>query len=111
MLNGHQNGTVTCPAGAAQGASANVDSYSAFIEADGTTKTGLGGNLREHGINDLYICGLATDFCVDCARCAQAWVRGGMTHVAPSDTQGSLAAAWGKMDRAGVNRIQSRDLA
>ncbi|HMF29717.1 MAG TPA: bifunctional nicotinamidase/pyrazinamidase, partial [Candidatus Cybelea sp.] len=41
-----------------------VDSYSAFIEADGTTRTGLAGYLRDRGIEEVYICGVATDFCV-----------------------------------------------
>ena len=42
----------------------HVDSYSAFVEADGKTRTGLAGYLRERGIERIFICGLATDFCV-----------------------------------------------
>jgi len=41
-----------------------IDSYSAFLEADRKTTTGLGGYLRERGFKELYVCGLATDFCV-----------------------------------------------
>ena len=41
-----------------------VDSYSAFYENDGATRTGLAGYLRERSIDTLYLCGLATDFCV-----------------------------------------------
>lgn len=41
-----------------------IDSYSAFYENDQTTRTGLAGYLRERGIKDLYVAGLATDFCV-----------------------------------------------
>lgn len=42
----------------------NVDSYSAFLENDHTTTTGLAGYLRDKGIADLYLCGLAWDYCV-----------------------------------------------
>ena len=92
-----------------------VDSYSAFIEADGTTRTGLASYLRERGIDGVYVCGLATDFCV-------AWTAldarklGFAASVIEDacraiDTQGSLAAAWERMESAGVRRIRSADLA
>ena len=92
----------------------DVDSYSAFIEADGKTKTGLDGYLKGRGINNVYVCGLATDFCV-------AWTALDARKLGFSaaviedacrgiDTQGSLAAAWDKMKKAGVKRIQSGDL-
>lgn len=41
-----------------------IDSYSAFMENDQTTPTGLGGYLRERGFRRLFFAGLATDFCV-----------------------------------------------
>jgi nicotinamidase/pyrazinamidase len=41
-----------------------VDSYSAFFENDHTTATGLAGLLRAHGVEQLYVCGLALDYCV-----------------------------------------------
>ncbi len=41
-----------------------VDSYSAFRENDRTTGTGLDGWLKERGFRRLFLCGLATDFCV-----------------------------------------------
>jgi nicotinamidase/pyrazinamidase len=41
-----------------------IDSYSTFFENDHTTPTGLAGYLRERGITDLTLVGLATDFCV-----------------------------------------------
>ena len=42
----------------------NIDSYSAFLENDRTTPTGLAGYLRERGLQRLFIAGLAYDFCV-----------------------------------------------
>jgi nicotinamidase/pyrazinamidase len=41
-----------------------IDSYSAFFENDHETPTGLAGYLRERGIGEITLCGLATDFCV-----------------------------------------------
>jgi nicotinamidase/pyrazinamidase len=89
----------------------NVDSYSAFLEADKTTKTGLTGYLTERGIKRCFVAGLATDFCV-------AWTAldarkaGFETYVIEDasrgiDALGSMAAAIRNMDAAGVKRIQS----
>lgn len=41
-----------------------IDSYSAFFENDRSTPTGLAGYLRERGLKRLFLCGLATDYCV-----------------------------------------------
>ena len=41
-----------------------LDSYSAFFENDRQTSTGLDGWLRQRGFSRLFLCGLATDFCV-----------------------------------------------
>ena len=45
-----------------KGYRADLDSYSAFLEADGTP-TGLAGYLRERGTTRVVVVGLATDFC------------------------------------------------
>jgi nicotinamidase/pyrazinamidase len=42
----------------------HIDSYSAFLENDHFTSTGLAGYLRERGLQRLFLCGLAYDFCV-----------------------------------------------
>jgi nicotinamidase/pyrazinamidase len=41
-----------------------LDSYSAFFENDRQTPTGLEAWLRQRGFSGLFLCGLATDFCV-----------------------------------------------
>jgi nicotinamidase/pyrazinamidase len=41
-----------------------IDSYSAFLENDHGTPTGLAGYLRERQLTRLFFCGLAYDFCV-----------------------------------------------
>jgi nicotinamidase/pyrazinamidase len=89
----------------------DVDSYSAFEEADQKTSTGLEGYLRQRGIRTLFLTGLATDFCV-------AWTAldarkaGFDTYVIEDacrgiDLNGSVAAAWRNMEQNGVKRIQS----
>jgi nicotinamidase/pyrazinamidase len=42
----------------------HIDSYSAFLENDHRTPTGLAGYLRERNLHRLFLCGLAYDFCV-----------------------------------------------
>ena len=47
-----------------KGMDPKVDSYSAFQDNNGQRVTGLWGYLNEHGIEYVYVCGIATDFCV-----------------------------------------------
>ncbi len=42
----------------------DIDSYSAFVENDKHTRTGLAGYLRERELHRLFFVGLAYDFCV-----------------------------------------------
>lgn len=42
----------------------DIDSYSAFVENDKHTRTGLAGYLREREFHRLFFVGLAFDFCV-----------------------------------------------
>lgn len=93
----------------------DVDSYSAFQEADRKTGTGLGGYLKERGIKTVYVTGLATDFCVAWTA-MDARARGFEVFVVEDatraiDLNGSLAAAWKQMTAKGVKRIQSSDIA
>jgi len=98
-----------------KGYNKDVDSYSAFLEADRKTRTGLEGYLEERGIKRVFVCGLATDFCVawtalDARKLgfAAAVIEDACRAI---DNQGSLAAAWEKMEKAGVTRVQSGDFA
>ncbi|WP_175869212.1 bifunctional nicotinamidase/pyrazinamidase [Bartonella gabonensis] len=47
-----------------KGYNQKMDSYSAFLENDQKTPTGLQVYLKELGFTKLFMCGLATDFCV-----------------------------------------------
>lgn len=92
----------------------HCDSYSAFVEADGKTATGLAGYLRERGIARVFAAGLATDFCVAWSA-IDARKAGFAASVIEDacrgiDTDGSLAAAWQRMSEAGVGRLGSSEL-
>jgi nicotinamidase/pyrazinamidase len=87
----------------------DIDSYSAFLEADRKTATGLAGYLNERGLKKLYVCGLATDFCVAWTA-LDARAAGFDTTVIEDacraiDLEGSLARAWSQMEAAGVRRV------
>jgi len=97
-----------------KGFRANVDSYSAFLENDRVTPTGLAGYLRERGLNRLFICGLAYDFCVrfsaidgtaldfDCIVLEDA--------TRAVKLPGSVKSTDQAFEEAGIQRIQSVDI-
>ncbi|WAP70280.1 bifunctional nicotinamidase/pyrazinamidase [Jiella pelagia] len=92
-----------------------IDSYSAFLEADHETPTGLTGYLRERGAKRLFVCGLATDFCVGWTAMDARRMGFEVLVIADAcraiDLNGSLDEAWGEMTRLGVGQIMSGDLA
>ncbi|MDR5731954.1 bifunctional nicotinamidase/pyrazinamidase [Caballeronia sp. LZ025] len=88
-----------------------VDSYSAFLEADRTTSTGLAGYLRDVGAQRVWLAGLATDYCVAWSA-LDARAAGFEAHVIEDacraiDLNGSLDKAWSDMRAAGVTRVQA----
>jgi nicotinamidase/pyrazinamidase len=91
-----------------------IDSYSAFKEADRATPTGLEAYLKQRDIKRLFVTGLATDFCVAWTA-LDARAAGFDCYVVEDacrgiDLNGSLAAAWKSMESSGVKRIQSAEL-
>jgi nicotinamidase/pyrazinamidase len=91
-----------------------IDSYSAFVEADDKTTTGLAALLRARGIKRVFACGLATDFCV-AHSALDARREGFATFVIEDacraiDANNSLIQAWGRMNAAEVCRIQSAEI-
>ncbi|HEY2735544.1 MAG TPA: bifunctional nicotinamidase/pyrazinamidase [Polyangiales bacterium] len=92
----------------------DVDSYSAFLEADRKTETGLAGYLRDRKITRVFLCGLATDYCV-ASSALDARKFGFRAAVIEDacrgiDLNGSLAKAWQAMTNASVLRLQSSDI-
>lgn len=97
-----------------KGCNPDIDSYSAFLEADRVTTTGLAGYLKERGIDTVYMVGLALDFCVMFSA-LDARAAGFNTFVVLDacrgiDLNGSLATAIERMQVAGVGLIQSTEL-
>ena len=91
-----------------------VDSYSAFLEADRTTMTGLSGYLRERALENAYVVGLATDFCVAWTALDAKRAGFGACVIEEAtraiDAGGSLARAWADMKAAGVGRMRASDI-
>jgi len=92
----------------------HTDSYSAFVEADRSTRTGLAGLLHERGVTRVWLCGLATDFCVAWsaldARLAGFDVVVIEDACRAIDTDGSLAAARNAFRDAHIQLVDSRAL-
>ncbi len=83
-----------------------IDSYSAFFENDRKTPTGLGGYLRERGLDKLTLAGLATDYCVAFsaldARRLGFFVHVRLDACRAIDLGGSLERMLGEMQAVGV---------
>jgi nicotinamidase/pyrazinamidase len=92
----------------------DTDSYSAFIEADKKTRTGLDGYLKSRGIETVYVTGLATDFCVAWTAMDARTLGFNATVIEDAtraiDLNGSLAKAWEEMAAKGVKRISSSEI-
>jgi nicotinamidase/pyrazinamidase len=92
----------------------NIDSYSAFLENDHSTPTGLAGYLRERGLKRLFLCGLAYDFCVrhsaidGTALDFECIVIEDATRAV--NIPGSVEATDQAFEEAGIQRIEAADL-
>lgn len=89
----------------------DIDSYSAFVEADRQTTTGLDGYLKARGIRKVYVCGLATDFCVAWTA-LDARAAGYAVTVVEDACRGigmgdSIEVAWRQMAAAGIERASA----
>ena len=96
-----------------------LDSYSAFFENDRTTPTGLEGWLRQRDISHLFLCGLATDFCVAWSALDAVGLGFAVTIVldackgiglADADGQTTIDTARRRLTEAGVAFVNSDDV-
>ncbi len=97
-----------------KGTNPEVDSYSAFFEADGKSKTILADWLREQGITEVFLCGLATDFCVSWSA-LDAVREGFKTFIIEDacrgiDVGGSMEAAKKQWKDKGIETVNSDSL-
>jgi nicotinamidase/pyrazinamidase len=89
----------------------DIDSYSAFLENDRTTPTGLAGYLRERNLKRLFFTGVAYDFCVGFSALAaaqlgfEAIVLEDLTR--PVGLPGTVESTHQAFAEAGVRRLAS----
>lgn len=92
-----------------------VDSYSAFFDNAHLRATGLGDYLVQAGVTDVYIMGLATDYCVkySCLDAVQLKFQVYLLQDACRGVElqaGDVAAAVQEMQHAGVRVVGTKDI-
>jgi len=98
-----------------KGTDTSIDSYSGLFDNGHRKSTGLGEWLKAKGVTEVYVCGLATDYCVKFT--ALDAVQFGFTtymiedasrgvNLQPNDVSNAIA----EMKRAGVTVVQSAKL-
>jgi nicotinamidase/pyrazinamidase len=97
-----------------KGTDPEIDSYSGFFDNGRRKATGLGEFLKTNGITDVFVCGLATDYCVK-ATALDAARLGFQTHLIEDASRGirsaDVAGAIEAMRAAGVRIVTSADVA
>jgi nicotinamidase/pyrazinamidase len=98
-----------------KGTEPGIDSYSGLFDNGHRKSTGLGEWLKARGVTEVFVCGLATDYCVKFTA-LDAAQRGFKTHfiedasrgvnLQPNDVRDAIA----EMKRAGVTVVQSSDI-
>ena len=98
-----------------KGTDADIDSYSGFFDNGHRRATGLGDWLKSQGATDVYVCGLATDYCVKFTA-LDAVSLGFKTHLIEDACRGvnlrtgDIDGAIAEMKTAGVEVVKSKDL-
>jgi nicotinamidase/pyrazinamidase len=95
-----------------KGLQRDLDSYSAFFENDRRTDTGLRFYLKGLGIREVYLCGLATDYCVLASAVDAHRLGFHVTLVVDASRgvdypKGSVQEALATMEKAGVRMTES----
>jgi nicotinamidase/pyrazinamidase len=98
-----------------KGTDVGVDSYSGLFDNGRRKSTGLGEWLKEQSVTDVFVCGLATDYCVKFTALDAAQM-GFKTYLIEDASRGvnlqpdHVTNAIAEMERAGVIVTQSADL-
>lgn len=98
-----------------KGTDPEIDSYSGFYDNGHRKATGMGDWLKEKGITDVYVLGLATDYCVKFTA-LDALELGFRTYLIEDATrgvelqEGDISTAMAEMKAKGVHIIQSADI-
>ena len=95
-----------------KGVDPGIDSYSAFFDNAHRRSTGLGEYLKENGVTEVYIVGLATDYCVKFSA-LDAVELGFETYVVTDGCRGidlnpgDIDEAFNEMRQAGVKLVDA----
>ncbi len=95
-----------------KGTDREIDSYSGFFDNGHRRATGLGDYLKKMGVSEVYVLGLATDYCVKLTA-LDARRLGFITHLVEDGCRGvelspgDCAAAIEEMNAAGVSVIRA----
>jgi nicotinamidase/pyrazinamidase len=98
-----------------KGIDPGIDSYSTFYDNAHLRSTGLGEHLKEKGIGEIYILGLATDYCV-LFSVLDARELGFTVNVVKDGCRGielrpgDVARAFDRMRQAGASIIRSEEV-
>lgn len=98
-----------------KGIDPRIDSYSTFFDNAHRRETGLADYLKERAIRDIYLLGLALDYCVKYSA-LDARQLGLNTHVIADGCRGiglepgDVDRAFDDMKRAGAVLLESREL-
>lgn len=98
-----------------KGTDPGIDSYSGFFDNGHRKSTGMGEWLKDKGVDEIFVCGLATDYCVKFTAldAVQLGFRTNLiedasrgVNLRPEDVRNAIA----EMARAGVRILQSADV-
>ena len=98
-----------------KGTDPRVDSYSGLFDNGRHSSTGLAEWLKDKGANELWVCGLATDFCVKFTT-LDAVAEGFRVNLITDACRGidhppgNVAAAFAEMQAAAVRLVTSQNL-
>jgi nicotinamidase/pyrazinamidase len=98
-----------------KGTDAGIDSYSGLSDNGHRRSTGLGEWLKAKGVTEVFVCGLATDYCVKFTALDAAQI-GFKTHFIEDASRGvnlkrdDVSNAIAEMNRAGITTVQSTRL-
>jgi nicotinamidase/pyrazinamidase len=99
-----------------KGTDSQIDSYSGFFDNGRRRGTGLADYLRDQGVTDVYVMGLATDYCVR-ATALDAVELGLRTHLITDGCRGvnlqphDVRDAINAMEAAGIALVTSQQVA
>jgi len=98
-----------------KGTDKTIDSYSGFFDNDHKSETGLDTYLKNKGVGEVYLVGLATDYCV-MFTAKDSLMLGYETYVIKDATRGvnlhkgDVEKAFAEMEKKGIKIVESSSI-